>query len=156
MNKSEKNIVAAVAVIMVICIAAITAASFLYKPSYNEGKRETAVSVSDSINNSGSDADKDTKEGSSPAESTGKVSDTGTSAAVGNDQITPEEAKTIALKDCGKDESSVTFKKSKLDRDNGIYKYEIEFHDGVTEYEYDINAQTGEVISRSSEPYDYD
>ena len=37
----------------------------------------------------------------------------------------------------------------------GVFEYEIEFHDSATEYEYEINAQTGDIISKSSEPYDF-
>ena len=71
-------------------------------------------------------------------------------------QISLEEAKAIALDDSNMDESSVTFRKQKLERERNGYEYEIEFHDGVTEYDYEINAQTGEIISKSSEPYDFD
>ncbi len=40
---------------------------------------------------------------------------------------------------------------SKLDYDNGVAEYEIEFWDGTTEYDYEINALTGDIIG-----YDYD
>ncbi len=35
----------------------------------------------------------------------------------------------------------------KLDRENGIYVYEVEFDYGTYEYEYEINAVTGKIIS---------
>ena len=62
------------------------------------------------------------------------------------DAISPEEAKAAALADAGLPESDVTFTKSELDRDDGIMKYEIEFYYGADEYDYEIDAFTGEII----------
>ena len=38
-----------------------------------------------------------------------------------------------------------------LDTDDGVAVYEIEFKVGNVEYEYDINAISGEIISSKSE-----
>ena len=43
------------------------------------------------------------------------------------------------------------FKHARLDYDDGYWKYEVEFHSGSTEYDYDIDAQTGEVLSYDHE-----
>lgn len=67
-----------------------------------------------------------------------------------------DKAKSIALKDAGVSASSVTFTKAKLDRDDGVAVYEIEFYSGDTEYEYEINATSGAIRERDSEPRDYD
>lgn len=61
--------------------------------------------------------------------------------------ITLEEAKAAALNAAGLSESDVTFTKAKLDYDDGILVYDIEFRYGTTEYEYEINAATGAVVS---------
>jgi uncharacterized membrane protein YkoI len=37
--------------------------------------------------------------------------------------------------------------KAGLDKDDGMYIYEVEFNAGGQEYEYEINAVTGEIIS---------
>ena len=66
------------------------------------------------------------------------------------------KAKSIALKDAGVSASSVTFTKAKLDRDDGVAVYEIEFYSGDTEYEYEIDATSGAVRDRDSEHRDYD
>lgn len=63
--------------------------------------------------------------------------------------ITANDAKQAALKHAGLDESQVTDVDIDLDRDNGILIYEVDFNLGNTEYDYDINAETGEVISAS-------
>lgn len=62
-------------------------------------------------------------------------------------KITGEEAKKIALDHAGLKENDVTQLDIDLDRDNGVLKYEVDFHHGDIEYDYDINAVTGEVIS---------
>ena len=61
--------------------------------------------------------------------------------------ITAEKAKEKALVHAGLTADQVTFTKAKADRDDGRSLYEIDFYgnDG-TEYEYDIDATSGEVI----------
>ena len=61
--------------------------------------------------------------------------------------ITANDAKTAALRHAGLDESQVSDVDVDLDRDNGKLIYEVDFNSGNTEYDYDINAETGEVIS---------
>ncbi|MBR2415108.1 MAG: PepSY domain-containing protein [Clostridia bacterium] len=61
--------------------------------------------------------------------------------------ITPEEAKRIALDHAGVSAEDAVFDRTERDYDNGIYHYEIEFRVGFTEYEYDIHAETGEILS---------
>lgn len=60
--------------------------------------------------------------------------------------ITEERAKEIALNHANLSASSVTFIKVKLDWEGGTQVYDVEFRKGLTEYEYEINAQTGAVI----------
>lgn len=62
--------------------------------------------------------------------------------------ISKSKAKSIALKDRGFTKSQVTFKKCKLDVEKRYVIYEVEFYKGYKEYEYDINAKTGKIISR--------
>ena len=61
------------------------------------------------------------------------------------------KAKAIALSHAGLSESEVTFKKVKLDRDDGVFEYEVEFHKGFVEYEYSINAKDGSIIDFEKE-----
>lgn len=62
-----------------------------------------------------------------------------------------EKAQTIALNHAGVKAADAVFNKAKLDYDDGRAEYDIEFVSGNTEYEYDIDASTGEVISSSVE-----
>ena len=73
-------------------------------------------------------------------------SGTGTAAA-----ITADEAKAAALKDAGLTEADVTNLYSKLDTDDGRSVYEIEFWQGEVEYDYDVDATTGEIVKSSRE-----
>ena len=68
-----------------------------------------------------------------------------------NAKITRDEAKSIALKHANLDEKNITGLDIDLDRDDGVLKYEIDFHSGGLEYDYDINAETGEIISSSKD-----
>ena len=65
--------------------------------------------------------------------------------------ISVDEAKNIALSHAGFSLSEVTFSKTKLERDDGIMIYEIEFYKGRVEYEYEINALTGDIIEFDTE-----
>lgn len=62
-------------------------------------------------------------------------------------------AKSAALSDAGVSESDVTRMKCELDRDNGSYKYEIEFDVGRMEYDYEVDASTGAILKSE---HDYD
>lgn len=61
--------------------------------------------------------------------------------------ITAKEAKEAALKHAGITESQVSDVDVDLDRDNGKLIYEVDFNSGNTEYDYDIDAETGAVLS---------
>ena len=71
----------------------------------------------------------------------------GTSGAnTGSGNITIEEAQNIALSHAGVSAADARFTKTKLDYDDGISKYEIEFVVGTYEYDYEINAANGTII----------
>jgi len=63
--------------------------------------------------------------------------------------ISAERAKQIALSHAGV--GSAHFTKVELDTEDGIRVYEIEFKVRNVEYDYDINAATGAIVSSSSE-----
>ena len=63
--------------------------------------------------------------------------------------ISSEKAKQIALSHAGV--GSANFTKVQLDTEDGIRVYEIEFKVGNVEYDYDIDASTGAIVSSSSE-----
>jgi uncharacterized membrane protein YkoI len=56
-----------------------------------------------------------------------------------------DKAKSIALSDAGVKSSEATFTKAKLDKDDGVAVYEIDFYSNGTEYEYEISATSGNI-----------
>lgn len=72
-------------------------------------------------------------------------------AAPSSGYIGGESAKQIALKDAELSAENVTFIRTHLDFDDGRAEYEVEFYQGNTEYDYDIDAVNGTILSR-----DYD
>ncbi len=60
--------------------------------------------------------------------------------------ITAEKAKEIALKHAGVSADKAVFEIVYLDKDDGIYEYEVDFRVGNIEYDYEINAVSGKII----------
>lgn len=62
-------------------------------------------------------------------------------------EITVEQAKEIALKHANLTNDQVTFGKVETDFDDGIQKYDVEFYNNNIEYNYEIDANTGNILS---------
>ena len=62
-------------------------------------------------------------------------------------RLTKEQAEDVALKHAGFTADQVKGLKSELDIDGGFVHYEVEFRVGQWDYEYDIHAETGAVLS---------
>jgi uncharacterized membrane protein YkoI len=60
--------------------------------------------------------------------------------------IGAQKAKEIALAHAGLAASDVVFKKAKLDFEDGVKVYEVEFKYQYQEYEYEIHATTGKIL----------
>lgn len=114
----------------------------------------TGAVVSVDIEKYGSDS----SSGTASSETTTSSSETTTSASEtttasgetttsSSGYITASEARAIALEAAGVDEADATFTEVKLEYDDGVYEYEVEFYTDSAKYEYEINALTGEVIS---------
>ncbi|AKB13826.1 Uncharacterized membrane protein YkoI [Methanosarcina thermophila] len=91
-------------------------------------------------------------EAASPANSVPSPADENTT---GTNIITMEEAKEIALTHAGLTEADVTFIKTELGIDDGRQEYEIEFYSGNREYDYEIDASTGKILSYDSDVENY-
>lgn len=61
--------------------------------------------------------------------------------------IGEEQARAIALEQAGLKETDVTGLRVEYEIDDGVQQYDVEFHHEGWEYEYEINAQSGGVIS---------
>ncbi|MBQ6625663.1 MAG: PepSY domain-containing protein [Ruminococcus sp.] len=62
-------------------------------------------------------------------------------------KISEEKAKSIALEHAGFKESEVKFLHVELDYDDGVLRYEVDFRQGNYEYDYDIDSNTGKILS---------
>lgn len=72
-------------------------------------------------------------------------------AANSSSYIGETKALEIAMNHAGINSANVQFSYAKLDFDDGLWIYDAEFYAGNTEYDYEIDASTGAVLS-----YDYD
>lgn len=132
------------------------------------GSSQTASNTKDTTDNAQTASNtKDTSDGSQTASqgsggNTKKEHDSGqkdrpkeerpAQNTAAEDTISAEDAETIALEHAGLDSDDLTYIKSKLDYDDGYQIYEVEFYtlDNI-EYDYELDACTGELIS-----YQYD
>lgn len=69
------------------------------------------------------------------------------------DKLTEAEAKAAALKHAGVKEKDVTGLRVKYEVDDGVAQYDVDFRHGDYEYDYEIHAKTGKVLSYDK---DYD
>lgn len=77
------------------------------------------------------------------------VNQTGTASAKG--YIGVDDAKTAAYAHAGVSASDVLYVETDFDSEHGVMVYEVEFYAGSVEYEYDINALTGDVVKFEQE-----
>lgn len=82
------------------------------------------------------------------------VKTTQSSSSATESLIGEEKAKEIAFKNAGVAAANAKNVSVKLDNDDGAVKYEVEFDYDKWEYEYDINAYTGAVISSDKDVND--
>lgn len=61
--------------------------------------------------------------------------------------LTKEQAQAIALEHAGFTADQVTYLRAEYEIDDRLPEYEVHFHQGGWEYDYEINAQTGEILS---------
>ena len=90
---------------------------------------------------------------SAPQTNQASTSNTTSAGAQNNAAITVETATSTALADAGLSASDVTFTKQRYEREDGIFVYEIDFFTSSAKYDYEINASTGEIYSRSVETF---
>lgn len=80
--------------------------------------------------------------------SSGDASVSEAEPSVDESLISENEAKSIALKDAGITEDQTSGIRVKLERDDGVQQYEVEFYAGDKEYDYEIDAVTGNILNK--------
>lgn len=73
---------------------------------------------------------------------------------VRGETIGKEAAKQAAFRHANVKEADVTALKVELDREDGVPHYDVDFHCGGYEYDYEIDAQTGAVLKQEREQDD--
>ena len=80
-----------------------------------------------------------------------KLDDDNDDVIVPENAINAQKARSIAFEHAGVSRSEAADYRSKLENEDGLWVYEIEFRVGKTEYEYEIDAETGRIISAEKE-----
>ena len=106
--------------------------------TYPNEKIEESKKTSSSEKKAESTKSQQTTQGSKPAPT---QQSTSSSSYIGTDK-----AKSIALNKAGVSAKNANFTKAKLDKDDGVYVYEIGFVSGAYEYDFEINAKSGKII----------
>lgn len=146
MYKKEKGLLSFFAIVLIVVIVAVVAVSISVGISRTAGNSTITQSVNES-----------SQQGNLTSQTQGNTQKATNQSSVNQAKITVDNAKNTALKDAGfNDAGAVVFTSEKLDYDNGRQVYEIDFHDNKTEYEYEIDSSTGEIVSKSQEPLDFD
>ncbi len=68
-----------------------------------------------------------------------------------NAQLTAEDAEDIALANAGYTRGEVAFKPTEFDFEKGRSVWEVEFYHENTEYDFEIDANTGEILKKEQE-----
>lgn len=112
----------------------------------DEDAREKGIATSAAVENSTAAA---TTPQPAPTQPAATVAPATTVAQSNNTvgDIGIEKAKEIAMSHAGVSAGSVSFVKAKLDHEDGVKVYDIEFYSGNVEYDYEINATTGAIVS---------
>ena len=113
-----------------------------YKIDAKDGKIiYTDFNTTDSITNDNSSNNNNNSNNSNTNGSNNNGNNTTTAS------IPLDEAKKIALTNANLTEDAVQFLRTEQEYDDGVLVYEIDFTHGDYEYDYKINANTGEVVS---------
>lgn len=67
-------------------------------------------------------------------------------------KINSHQAQEIAIKDAGLNPGQVQIKRCEIDEENGIIVYDVDFYANGYEYDYNIDPNTGNVLTKSWEP----
>ena len=121
----------------------------------DEDAREKGIATSAAVENSTAAA---TTPQPAPTQPAATVAPATTAAQSNNTagDIGIEKANEIAISHAGLSSGSVSFVKAKLDTEDGVKVYDIEFYSGNVEYDYEINAATGAIVSFDQDIENYE
>lgn len=156
----KKRVLIALVVLGTVFITACGGNDSSASPSQDDGAAVVTPTVTQEATPAVTEEVKEEVTATPTAETTAApAADNGVSQAQNNtsgDDIGEAKAREIALEHAGLAEADVTFVKVRLDRDDGRLDYDVDFYSGNTEYDYEIDAATGEIVSFDSEIDDFD
>lgn len=83
----------------------------------------------------------------SQVQNSAAVTDTPTGPNENTAQISPEKAREIALNHAGFTADQVERLRTEYEIDDRVPQYDVEFHVNGVEYEFEIHAESGDIIS---------
>ena len=110
------------------------------------GTDQEAGNSSSSRKKTGQESGNSSDSQNGAGQAAGRGSQSGTASAV-----TEDEARKTALSDAGVTEEQITGIRVKKDHDDGRQVYDVEFYSDNKEYDYEIDASTGEILSSDFE-----
>ena len=78
----------------------------------------------------------------------------GLCACANRPALSADEALDIALNQAGVTRENIRNLENRLEWDDGIRIYEIDFDSGASEYSFDVNAETGAIVERDRDIID--
>ena len=131
------------------------------QPTSSSATAGTAASAASSASAADNQATTSAEESSTAAEETSTAAEPATAqestaaaqgfAETGADYIGEQAAIAAALADAGLTEADATEIQAELDLDDATVHYEVDFKANGMEYDYDIDATTGDILSAESE-----
>lgn len=115
------------------------------------GSASAASAEASASNAATSEASASASAAASEAASAAPAASASAPAASGESYIGEGAAIDIALSDAGFSADAVRELKAELDTDDSRIHYDVEFKNGNMEYDYDIDAVTGEILEANSE-----
>jgi len=144
--KFSKKIMAFLVVAALAAVVALAGCSGSQGGSGSEEKSDSAAPAATSEPASTAPADTSAQAAAPAADQAAPAAASSTDGYIGEDA-----AKAKALADAGLTEADVTGLKADLDLDDAIVHYDVDFKAGGMEYDYDIDATTGDILTSKSE-----
>ena len=120
--------------IVTICCAALLSGCNTSSKLQSQSTNAPTQNQSDTASSNTTDTSSDTSGNSSNTDSGNLISES--------------EARKIALSDAEVTEDQLSAIRIKFSVDDGVQEYEVDFYSGNKEYSYDINAVTGQILSK--------
>ena len=142
----KKNYIKFAVIVFAFCLAAMFAMTGCGQSDTAAAPESSAPSVAEEDVQADEAVDADEEDAENPA----------AAQAASNDKIGKKKALNIALKDAGLTREEVTRVEVDLDQDDGRTEYDVEFHKGKKEYNYEIDAYSGKILDKDVDKDDDD